>query len=132
MQVSLIREQSKKRGAKRTIKLAAIAAKGMIQYTKDHEKLRNVIREYGAFNVITILNHGSIDIEIALDFVEGKTYPVPNKSSLSLDEVTYQEFNVVNLDAANPTVDNEITVVAIYEPPEVRERMRTHKHIGGR
>ena len=135
-QVSLVREESRGKGAKRTIKLAAIAASGLIQYTKDSVKLKGVISEYGFFNQITVLNNGAVDIEIALDYSEAKTYPIPAASSISLDEVNYQGFNIVNLDAGNPTVIDKITVIPAFERTTLREPMKTkkeiYKDIGGR
>lgn len=130
-QISRIREDSKSKGAKRTIKVPAIATGSLKQYTKDHNKLRDVIREYGSFNQISILNNGAIDIEIALDFTANKTYPVPANSSVSLDEIMFQGFDVVNTDIAT-TIVNKITIVATYEPPLKRERLRTFKQLGGR
>ena len=130
-QISLVRKESRDKGAKRTIKLAAIAASSFVQYTKNHVKLKGVINEYGYFNQITVLNHGAVDIEIALDYSEAKTYPIPATSSIALDEVNYQEFNVVNLDGANPTVINKITVVAAFERSTLREKMKSKKEIYG-
>lgn len=130
-QYSLIEIESKKKGAKRTIKLPAIAANSMKQYTKDHDKLRGVIREFGYFNQITILNNGLVDIEVALDFVDAKTYPIPAASSIGLDEIMYQAFNVVNL-TANTTVADKITIIAAYEAPLLRERLKKHIMLGGR
>ena len=128
-QISLIREEARGKGAKRTIKLAAIAADGFVQYTKDHVKLKGVISEYGYFNQMTVLNNGVVDIEISLDYSEAKTYPVVGASSISLDEVNYQEFNVVNLDGANPTVINKITIIPAFEKSLLREPMKTKKEI---
>lgn len=129
-QVSLIRKEVRDKGAKRTIKLAAIAASATKQYTKNDPKLKGVIREYGHFNQITVVNNGAIDIQIELDFTENKTYPVPGTSSISLDEVIFQEFNITNLDAGNPTVINKITVIPAYEKSLLREPII--KKIGGR
>ena len=128
-QISLIREEARGQGVKRTIKLAAIAASGLVQYTKDHVKLKGVISEYGSFNQITVLNNGVVDVEISLDFTEAKTYPVPGASSISLEEVTFQGFNIVNLDAVNPTVINEITVIPSFEKPLLRDKIKTKKEI---
>lgn len=128
-QISLIREESRGKGAKRTIKLAAIAAGGTKQYDYNDAKLRGVIREYGYFNQISVMNNGAIDIEISLDFADAKTYPIAGASSLSLDEVNYQSFNVVNLDAVNPTIIDKITVVCTHERSLEREPMKTKKQI---
>jgi len=128
-QISLVREEARGKGAKRTIKLAAIAASGTVQYTKDNSKLIGVISEYGYFNQITVLNNGAVDVEIALDFSDAKTYPIPAASSISLDEVNFQEFNVVNLDTGNATVVDMITVIPAFERTTLREPMKTKKEI---
>lgn len=128
-QFSLIREESRGKGAKRTIKLAAIAGGGNVQYTKNHAKLKGVVNEYGFFNQITVLNNGAVDIEISLDFTEAKTYPVVAASSISLDEINFQEFNINNLDVANPTVAGKITVIPAFERTTLREPMKTKKEI---
>ena len=121
--------ESRSKGIKRTIKLPAILAGATKQYTKNDDKIRGAIKEFGYFNQITVLNNGNVDIEISLDFTENKTYPVVAASSLALDEVMYQEFNIVNLDAGNPTVVDKITVIAAYENPLIREKMKTKKEL---
>lgn len=131
-QISSVREESKRRGAKRTIKLPAIAAGATKQYTRDNDKIRSVIREYGAFNAISVLNSDVVPIEIALDFAEGKTYPIPANSAISIDEITYQEFNVTNLSAGSAVTVNKITLTLTYEAPLERERFRSFKMLGGR
>jgi len=128
-QISLIREEAREKGAKRTIKLPAILAGKMKQYTKDNSKIKSIINEYGYFNQITVLNNGAVDIEISLDYSDAKTYPIPAASSISLDEVSYQEFNIVNLDAANTTVVDKITVIAAFERSMLREKMKTKKEL---
>ena len=128
-QISLVREEARGKGTKRTIKLASIAAAGLVQYTKNHAKLKGVISEYGFFNQITVLNNGLVDVEIALDYSEAKTYPIPAASSISLDEVNFQEFNVVNLDGSNATVANKISVIPAFERTTLREPMKTKKEI---
>lgn len=130
-QISFIREESRNKGAKRTIKLPAIAAGATKQYTKNDSKLKGVIGEYGVFNQITILNNGDVDIEVSLDFTAAKTYPIPAASSISLDEVSYQGFNVVNLDAGNATVVDKITIIAAYERSLMREPIKSKKQMYG-
>ena len=130
-QVSFIREDSRKKGVKRTIKLPVIAAGATKQYTRNDDKIKGAIKEFGYFNNITILNNGAVDIEVSLDFTEQKTYPIPAASSIGLDEIMYQEFNVVNLDGANDTVVDKITIICSYENPLVREKMKTKKQMYG-
>lgn len=128
-QFSLVREEARGKGSKRTLKLAAIAAGGTVQFTKNHAKLKGVINEYGYFNQITVLNNGAVNVEISLDFTDAKTYPVVGASSISLDEVNFQGFNIVNLDPANPTVVDKITVIPAFERTTLREPMKTKKEI---
>ena len=128
-QISFIREESRNKGAKRTIKLAVIPAGDFVQYTKNHAKLKGIIREFGYFNQITILNNGAVDIEISLDFTSDKTYPVVAASSIALDEVMFQGFNVINLDPINDTAVDVITIIAAYEAPLVRERTKSKKQM---
>jgi hypothetical protein len=132
-QISFIEEESRIKGAKRTIKLPEITAGKFIQYTKNHSKLASVIRNYGYFNQITIMNNSNADIELSLDFNDDKTYPVPGKSTISIDEIMYQEFNIKNIDDAATGYANTITVVAGYERPLYREKMKSKKMmLGGR
>lgn len=125
-QVSLVRLEQRNKGAKRTIKLPAIAAGATKQYAKSHSKLKGVIREYGVFNQMTILNNGAINIEVSLDYADSKTYPVPGNSTISLDEITFSEFNIVNIDTGTTVID-EITVIPAFEPRMLRERIKTKK-----
>jgi hypothetical protein len=131
VQNSFIRKDVRDKGTKRTIKLPAISAGGLKQYTRDHPKLKGALTEYGAFNQVTILNNGSVDIEVSLDYSDSKTYPVVGSSSISLDETVFQEFNVKNLDSANPTIADKITIIVAYENPLLREHMKTKKELFG-
>jgi len=121
VQYSFIREQSRNRGAKRTIKVPAIAANTFKQYLRTDDKLKTVNRKYGCFNAINIMNNDVVDIEIVLDFIASKTYPVPAKGVVSVSEIIFQEFNVVNLDAATDTTANKITITPMYEYPLEKE-----------
>ena len=112
------------KGIKRTIKVPGIAAGSIKQYNKEEDKFKAVLRRYGAFNQITVLNNDAVNIEIALDYAEEKTYPVPASSSLSLDEVIFQELNIVNLDAVDAVAANKITIICAYEHPLIREEAK--------
>jgi hypothetical protein len=131
-QISFVEQESFKKGAKRTIRLPAISPNTFLQYTKDHEKLRDVIRKYGYFNQITVMNNSTVTVNIELDFNEAKTYPVPANSTISIDEIMYQEFNVKNMDAAGTAAVNTINIIAGFERPMVREKVLPKKLLGGR
>jgi hypothetical protein len=127
-----LRKESRKLGIKRTIKVPSIVASGTKQYDKTHDKLKGGIAVFGSFNSVTVFNNDTVDIEIALDYAEEKTFPVPNGSSLSMDEIDYQSFNIVNLDAGNAVTANKITVSAIYEPSLLRDKLTSYKLRGGK
>jgi hypothetical protein len=125
-----IRGESRKQGIKRTIKVPIIAAGATKQYDKTHDKLKSGVGVFGSFNAITVMNNDAVDIELVLDYAEEKTYPIPNGSQLSIDEIDYQSFNVVNLDAGTAITADKITVIAIYEPPLLREKFTSYKMRG--
>jgi len=124
VQHSFIRGQSRNRGAKRTIKIPVITANTFKQYGRNDDKLKSVNRKYGCFNAINIMNNDAVDIEVVLDFVASKTYPVPAKGVVSVSEVIFQEFNVVNLDAATDTTINKITITPMFEYPLEKEGVK--------
>ena len=131
-QEAYLRTESRKLGIKRTIKVPAILAGATKQYDKTDVKLKSGIAVFGSFNSVSVFNNDTVDIEIALDYAEEKTFPVPNGSSLSMDEIDYQSFNIVNLDAGNPVTENKITVSAIYEPSLLRDKKIDYKRRGGK
>lgn len=130
-QVSKVRSESLMRGAKRTIKIANVTAADFVQYNRDHAKLKDINSKYGAFNQISIFNRDVVDVELELDFCDAKAYPVPAASSLSLDEVIYQGFNLKNLDNSTAVTSDQITVICGFESPLVRERHLNSKKLGG-
>jgi hypothetical protein len=127
-----LRNESRKKGIKRTIKIPAIVASGMLQFDRTHDKMKSGVGVFGVYNAITIMNNDVVDIEIALDYAEEKTYPVPNGSQISIDEIDYQSFNITNLDAGTAVTENKITVMAIYEPPVKRDKVSSYKRFGGK
>jgi hypothetical protein len=131
-QISFITQESFKKGAKRSISLPAIAPLSFLQYTKDHVKLRDVIRKYGYFNQITVMNNSTVTVNIELDFNDAKTYPIPANSTISIDEIMYQEFNIKNMDAAGTAAANTINIIAGFERPMIRENVLPKKLLGGR
>lgn len=124
--------RSKQVGIKRTIKIAGIAAGATLQYDRNSAKLKQGIREYGAYNAINIVNNDVVDVEIALDYSANKTYLVPDGAMISIDEIEYREFDITNLDAGVVVTANKIRVTVMYEAPLERERLRDYKQLGGR
>lgn len=111
-------------GGKRTISLAAIVATKTKQYTPEDVKLKSLLRIRGFLNNMTILNNDAVNIELQLDYSVNKTYFIPAKSSLSLSEVHYEGFNIVNLDNSVDSVVDKIIVSVGYEVPVAKEQNR--------
>lgn len=131
-QVSLVEGRSKLVGIKRTIKIPAIGVEAILQYERNHPKLRAGVREYGAYNAISILNNDVVNVQIALDFADNKTYVVPKGALINIDEIDYREFDIENLDDTVAVTANKIRVTVIYEAPLERERLTSFKMLGGR
>ena len=109
-------------GGKRTISLAAIVATKDVQYSPENVKLKSLLRINGFLNNITVLNNDEVNVELQLDYNINKTYFIPAKSSISLSEVHYEGFNIVNLDTAVNSIVDKIIVSVGYEAPVLREK----------
>ena len=130
-QYSKVREEVQSRGIKRTILLPSIPANGRLQFNKDNPKLKGISKYgYGAWNMFNFMNTDVVAFKIELDFAETKTYFIPTNSSISVDEITYNEFNIYNLDTAAASNNEKAYIVVAYEPPLLRER-RKKKLLGG-
>lgn len=116
------KRESYRKGGKRTILLPSIAPGEFLQYTYEHPKLSGLVKTYGLFNSITIINNTSADLMIELDFNSNKSYLVVSHSTLTVEEVEYLAFNVINVSSDVPTEANQCTIVVAYEPPLIRER----------
>jgi len=116
------KRESYRKGGKRTILLPSIDPGEFIQYTYEHPKLSGLVKTYGLFNAITVINNTSADLLIELDFSKDKSYLVVAHSTLVIEEVEYLGFNVRNINADVATEANQCTIVVAYEPPLIRER----------
>lgn len=124
--------RSREVGIKRTIKVGGIAAGAVLQYDRNHSKLKQGVREYGSYNAINIVNNDIVDVEIALDYSANKTYLIPDGALINIDEIDYREFDITNLDSGTAVTANKIRVTVIYEAPLERERLKDYKQLGGR
>lgn len=122
-QVSKVREESLEKGIKRTIILDTLQPKTMIQYNRDSQVLSGGLSRYGYYNSIHIINNSETNIRVELDFNQNKSYIIPKLSSLYVDEVVYQEFNVYN-DGDVVLNKGEVLIYAIFERPLLRESIR--------
>ena len=127
----LVRKESYRTGAKRTFKPPAIAAGTFVQYQFEDNTsgVGFLVEKYGYLNFFTVINNDAVDLEIALDFIENKTYPIPKGSTLGVDEVNFREFNLKNLDALSSTTEGKVVVVVGYEAPLERERTQEQEKI---
>ena len=116
------KRESYRKGGKRTILLPSIEPGDFIQYTYQHPKLSGLVKTYGLFNSITVINNTSADLMIELDYSKDKSYLVVSHSTLSVDEVEYLGFNVKNVASDVGSEANQCTVIVAYEPGLIRER----------
>ena len=116
------RRESLRKGAKRTIYLPSIPAGEFLQYTPNHPKLSGLINTYGYMNFFSVINNDSVMVEIQLDYNRNKSYPVASSSVITVDNVEFLGFNIVNLNSSTNTTVNKIIVIVGYEPPLLRER----------
>ena len=116
------KRESYRKGGKRTILLPSIEPGDFIQYTYQHPKLSGLVKTYGLFNSITVINNTSADLMIELDYSKDKSYLVVSHSTLSVDEVEYLGFNVKNVASDIASEANQCTIIVAYEPGLIRER----------
>ncbi len=126
----MLRAAIRKAGYKRTIAIPAMALGTQLQYSRDNAELSPGLKQYGAYNNITIMNLSSlVNLRVNLDFSPTKYIIVPASTTIALDEIVFQEFDIHNLSATDGLVANECWVTISYEPPFKRDR---EIPIGGR
>jgi len=116
------KRESYRKGGKRTILLPSIEPGDFRQYTHEHPKLSGLVKTYGLFNSITVINNTSADLMIELDYSREKSYLVVSHSTISIDEVEYLGFNVRNVASDIASEANQCTIIVAYEPGLLRER----------
>ena len=116
------KRESYRKGGKRTILLPSIEPGDFRQYTHEHPKLSGLVKTYGLFNSITVINNTSADLMIELDYSKEKSYLVVSHSTISVDEVEYLGFNVKNVASDVASEANQCTIIVAYEPGLLRER----------
>ncbi|RLC79402.1 MAG: hypothetical protein DRI61_07995 [Chloroflexi bacterium] len=116
------KRESYRKGGKRTILLPSIAPGDFLQYDYQHPKLSGLVKTYGLFNTITVINNTSADLMIELDYSRDKSYLVVSHSTLTVEEVEYLGFNVKNVNSDIATEVNQCTIIVAYEPSLIRER----------
>lgn len=128
MSVNAVRQELRERGFSKTVILTAALAPGVIkQYDRDSDELKAGRRQFGVFNTINISNQSTADIVIRPDFAESREISVPAGIIIGKDQISFEEFEIRNVDAANTAAANTIRITFGFEPP----LMRDHRHVTG-
>jgi hypothetical protein len=120
-QESKLRAESRKSGFKYSFDLGVLAAKALSQYERDSTTIRNINRNYGYMNLISVINNSNVQLAIDLDFSSQKRIVIPASSAITRDLENFQEFNVINLSTTTATAANEVNITIGYERSLLRE-----------
>ena len=119
--LAALRARSLRGGVKRLFSIPALSAGEMVQYTREHADIRGVLQDYGEFNSMYVINNSDAEIAIDLDFTSSKRTPVPAHMTMTIDQVQYLEFQVVNVETATAITAGQVKITAINERPLARE-----------
>lgn len=123
MLVDAIRKEYRDRGFSKVIRIAtALAPNAVLQYERDSVNLKAGRRVCGVFNTINIINQSDALIAVLPDFVEDKMILVPAGIIIGKDGISFQEFEVRNIDSTETADANTIAITFGFEPPLVREK----------
>lgn len=108
----IIRAELRRRGWTKTLAIPAMTAGALHQYSRDDDSLRPGIRAYGAFNLITVMNLDDTSaVKIRLDYSTDRIVIAPPGAVVTMDQITYQDFQVENIGAATIAVDKVFVTV---------------------
>lgn len=120
--VDAIRKEYQDRGFSATLVVNTALTPGkQRQYERDCVALRAGRRQYGIYNTITIINQSDATLSIRPDFVTGKQIIVPAGSIISKDGISYQEFDIINIDSTQTMAANTVYITVGFEPPLLRD-----------
>lgn len=123
MLVDAIRKEYRDRGYSKVIRIAtALTPNAVLQYGRDSEDLKSGRRFCGVFNTINIINQSDALIAILPDFVESKMIMVPAGIIIGKDGISFQEFEIRNIDSTETADANTVTITFGFEPPLMREK----------
>jgi hypothetical protein len=105
---------------KRVFSLAVLTAGSFVQYTREDAAIRGALQDYGEFNSMFVSNNSDEVIAVDLDFTTSKRTIIPAHVIMTIDQVSYLEFQVTNLSATDTTA-GEVIITAINERPLSRE-----------
>lgn len=122
MSVNAVRQELRARGFSKTITLtAALTPGGIKQYDRDSDELKAGRRQFGVFNNINISNQSSADIVVRPDFAESREIVVPAGIIIGKDQISFEEFEIRNIDTTATMEANKVRVTFGFEPPLMRE-----------
>lgn len=120
--VDAIRKEYADRGFSSTITVdAALTPGGHRQYGRDDTELRAGRRQYGIFNTISIINQSDAALVIRPDFVADKQIVVPAGIIIGKDGISFQEFDLLNVDTVETMAANTVYITFGFEPPLLRD-----------
>jgi hypothetical protein len=120
--VDAIRKEYQDRGFSSTITIdAALTPGGHRQYGRDSSYLKAGRRQYGIFNTISIINQSDAVLVIRPDYVEDKKIVVPPGIIIGKDGISFQEFDLLNVDASETMAANTVYITFGFEPPLLRD-----------
>ena len=117
-----VRREQQDRGFSTTITVGSMSHGEHVQYERDNVLLKAGRRQYGVFNFIHIVNQSNAVIQITPDFAFNKRIIVPAGVIMTKDNISYQEFDIRNIDSTNSVNADELFITFGYEPPLVRDR----------
>lgn len=116
-----IRAELRRRGWTKTLAIPAMTAGALLQYSRDDDALRPGIRGYGSFNLITVMNlDTSSTVRVRLDYSADRIVIAPPGAVVSIDQITYQDFQIENIGATTIAVDKVFVTVG-FERPLLRD-----------
>lgn len=118
--IDVLRQRSLRSGMKRVFSLAVLTAGSFVQYTREDAAIRGALQDYGEFNSMFVSNNSDEVIAVDLDFTTSKRTIIPAHVIMTIDQVSYLEFQVTNLSATDTTA-GEVIITAINERPLSRE-----------
>lgn len=123
--VDAIRKEYADRGFSSTITVdAALTPGSHRQYDRDSAYLKAGRRQYGVFNTISIINQSDALLVIRPDYSDDKKIVVPAGIIIGKDGISFQEFDLLNVDASETMDANKVFITFGYEPPLIRDTKR--------
>lgn len=98
---------------KKAIKLPALAAGALKQYSDTCAELHRVLSQYGYMTGFNLVNNSSAEVEIRLDGM--RAYPCPSAMVIGDDNTHFSWFEIENVTTATAINADEITITVLNE-----------------